>query len=188
MGEMLDQTNLHRQIGLVFAWFCALMFFWNLATPSNPDHVLNLFMHCGLTLAFLGSTFAPEKAGFIAQVAALGVGAIVTGTTGSYYAAGAVGAVAILMYYSTTGLVSMSPWQPLSAAGLQWANIAFSAWMAGKDVPHAIGHGTAGMGATMAALWALWLLSLVWKKAVIVQNRNLLEILKERECKDGPRS
>jgi hypothetical protein len=188
MGAEQEPSNLHKKIGLVFAGFCALLIVWHLMTPENPDHVLNLAMHSALTILFVASALVQERPGFVVQIVALSLGAVVTGSVGSYHAAGFVGGVAILMYYATGGFITLGVVQTVAVSGLQLANIAFSASMAGKDFPQALGHSAVGSAATMAALWAFWRLCLVWSKSVIVQNRELLEILKERECKDGPRT
>ena len=61
--------KLYQRFGITFSLFSFVTLVWNIATPSNPDHLGNLILCGSLTVILYISLLIPEKQSKIVQTA-----------------------------------------------------------------------------------------------------------------------
>lgn len=170
--------TIHGTVGLAFGLFCTSLIFWHLSTPANPDHVLNLMMHPTLAVMFFISVGLKPRTGVWVQISALSLGAIITGLSGSFHAAAAVGIVAMILLYSQGDFGTIGTARLIVASSAQLANVSISAWIYGQAPIVAMGHGIAWLLGTILILLIFWAGFNLMAREIIKQNHDLNEVNK----------
>jgi len=170
--------DLHRQVGAFFGIFTMIMLVWNLLTPDNHDHWLNVTEHSILSMLFLFSTSVKPSFGTILQIGALFLGAFMTATTGDIQPAGVVGMTAAILTYiysrfQSFGLVTVS-----LVAGLQFSVAITGAVAAGYDPLVSFGHAIVWTAISLVGVWISWVALQQFSARILKTTKEVHEINK----------
>lgn len=170
---------IHGVVGLVFGLFCTGLIFWHIATPLNPDHVLNLAMHPTLAVLFFVSIFLRSRLGVWLQIFTLAIGAVLTGSVGSFHAAAAVGIVAMILLYAQGNFGTIATTRVTVAFLAQLVNVSISAWIYGLSPIVAVGHGVAWLIGSILLVLIFWVGFNHMYREIVKQNHDLNEVNKK---------
>lgn len=112
--------KLHQEISLLFGGFSLVTLLWNVATPENPDHLLNVIEQSCLCLAFALSYFWHSHGAEALQVFALVVAAFIPmGISDSPFFGAVIATFALVLIYAYGGYRTMAFWKlPVTFVGL----------------------------------------------------------------------
>lgn len=179
--------NIHRHIGEIFGWFCAILIVWHVFTPDNPDHVVNLVMHSLLASTFFASSRMNMVVCRYVQPFALLSGMAVTAFYGNFPVSALIAFLAVLIYYAYGGF------RPLSRAKIFFTfSLLFSLYfgamiVSGYDISNAYGTSILWSSGVFGTFWVLWLIMQYFASDLVQQNRDLLELAKKKskgDCAD----
>ena len=103
---------LHKRIGLIFALFSAFSLVFNIFTPDNPEHLMNVIEQSCLVLVFTLSYFAPNPFAGVLQILALAATAFIPMHINDSPFFGAVISVfALVLIYAYGGYQSQAWWK-----------------------------------------------------------------------------
>lgn len=190
---------LHQRIGILSASFAAFSLMWNVFTPSNPDHVLNVIEHSALWVVFTASIFMPIKAAQALQILSLIVIAYIPmGISDSPFWGAVVATLTLVLAYAYGGFKTQAAWKlPAITVGM----FTLCAIASSNFTPPSIEmYGRAAVWTLAIAFFVgiLWLIVIEIRRQffeefaakLILQNRELLDINKkliEGGCIDGTR-
>lgn len=187
---------LHKRIGLIFSLASAVSLAFNIFTPDNPDHILNVVEQSCLVLVFALSCYAGFPFGGVMQIIALSVAAFLPMQINDSPFFGAVISVfALVLIYAYGGYRTAVWWKlPITFSTL----FILCAIASSKFTPPSIEmYARAFMWALFIVVFCLVLWLIVadiehrfhadFAARIIKQNRDLLELNKELSggCKDG---
>jgi len=170
--------ELHRQVGVFFAIFTLIMLLWNLATPLNPDHWLNIVEHSILSVLFLFSTSLKSSPGTILQISSLFLGAFLTASTGDMQPAGMVGTVGVVLTYIYSRFQAFGTVTVSIVAGLQFAVVIVGALLADYPPLIAIGHAVMWTAASLVCVWVAWVALQQFSARILKTTKEVHEINK----------
>jgi hypothetical protein len=171
--------TVHKRVGLVFAVFCLVLLAWNIATPSNEDHVLNIIEHSILSLLFIISVIIDNKVSRYIQIAALFVGSGITAISGDLQPASAVSTVAVIMAYVYWKFQTFNVYFLISVSVAQFIFSLTASIISGYTPLISTGHSVIWSAVPFVCVWLGWTIMRQFSEDVIKQNRDLLEINKE---------
>lgn len=182
---------LQKRIALTFSLFSAFAFLANVATPSNPDHLLNLVETGSMTASFALSYFLPVAASGGLQVLSLAVGAFIPmGITDSPFFGAILAVFALVLVYAYGGYRTRPFWKlPASFVSL----LILCAISTSRFTPPTQETLIRAIGWTLCIcvfLFVLWqvmeAVKLRSNAELIKQNRDLLDINLQLEagCED----
>ncbi len=170
--------ELHRLIGSIGLAFCSLLLFWNILTPENEDHWINVAEHSIIALSCLVSTgLRPGPGGFV-QVVALLIGSGLTAYAGDLQPAGAVGGMAVLLTFLYSRFQTISN-PVLVAITLFQFGSAFAAGLgAGYRPTIAMGHAFVWAVLPLVFVWIVWETMKKFSDRVLRASKEVHEINK----------
>lgn len=109
--------KLSQILGRICAVFSAIVFAFNVFTPSNPDHWLNLAETLTLTFLFTMLLFAPEIVAKTAHVLLFGaIAGIAVFTDTGFFPSAVMTVSTFVLLYAYGGFRTMAAWKlPLAA-------------------------------------------------------------------------
>lgn len=128
-----------------------------------------------MAVMFFMSIWLEPRPGVWVQISALTLGAILTGSTGSFHAAAAVGIVAMILLYAQGDFGTISTIRLIVASSAQLTNVSISAWIYGLAPIVAMGHGIAWLFGTILLLLIFWAGFNLLAREIIKQNHDLNE-------------
>jgi len=176
-----------KRVGLVFGVFSLILLVWNIITPLNEDHTVNIIEHIFLMLMFSFSTVVKNPFNKYLQVSSLFVGSWIAGVLGELQASATVGTVAVILTYGYSAFQPLSKIVVIGAFVVQLLGVSFAALRAEYPLAVAFGHGLVWSLLPLLGVWLYWKLMQQFSKDLIAQNRELLEINKSLVAggKDG---
>lgn len=177
-----------RRVSLVLGIFSLLLLVWNIVTPSNEDHVVNVAEHFILTLVF-GITFVlPIKVSNVIQVVMIFIAAWIAAFTGDLQPSGAIGTAAVVLAYTYSKFQPLSAWILGTVSTTQFLGALWATQQAGYTPLVGIGHAVLWAVLPLVGVWLLWQALYEFAEKMLKQNRELLEINKTLVAggKDGP--
>src|SRR4030042_387667 len=167
-----------KRVGLVFGAFSLILLVWNIITPLNEDHIVNIVEHSFLVLMFSFSILIKNPFNKYLQVSSLFVGSWIAGALGELQASAAVGTVAVILTYGYNAFQPLSKVVIIGAFVVQLLGVSFAALRAEYPLAVAFGHGLVWTLLPLVGVWLYWELMQLFSKVLIAQNRELLEINK----------
>lgn len=171
--------TVHKRVGLVFAVFCLVLLAWNIATPSNEDHILNIIEHSILSLLFIISAIIDNKISRYIQIVALFVGSGITAMAGDLQPASSVSTVAVVLAYVYWKFQTFNIYFLMSVSISQFVFSLTASIISGYTPLISIGHSIIWSSVPFLCVWLGWTIMCQFSDDVIKQNRDLLEINKE---------
>lgn len=180
--------DFYRRAGVVFAGFCLLMLVWNLATPANEDHWLNVVEHSTLATGFVVSVFVRFPLARWVQVGMLFLGAWMTAFAGDIPPAATVGTLATILAYAYGKFQPFPQFLMLGIAIMQLGVTFTSSVIHGQPTLVAAGRAIVWALLPLVGVWLFWNIMQQFAEKVLKQNRELLEINKTLVAggKDAP--
>lgn len=186
---------LHKRVAVMFAIFSGLSLVFNVFTPDNPDHLLNVIEHSCLVIVFVASFFAHKQFAGVLQILALSAAAFIPMQINDSPFFGAVISVFVLVLIYAYGGYRSSPWWKLPTTFLTL--LFLCAIASSKFTPPSFEMWARAFGWTSFIslfCFVLWLIvddierrfHADFAQDLIRQNRELLEINKQLVggCKD----
>ncbi len=170
--------ELHRLIGSIGLAFSSLLLFWNILTPENPDHWVNIIEDSIIALSCLVSTaLRPGHGGFV-QVISLLIGSGMTAYAGYLHPAGFVGGLAVLLTFLYSRFQTIGN-PVLVAITLFQFGSAFSAGLAvGYRPTIAMGHAFVWAVLPLVFVWIVWETMKKFSDRVLRASKEVHEINK----------
>lgn len=180
-----------KRLGALLTGFSGVLLVWNLLTPENEDHRLNVILHGTLGVLFLVSVFTPFTVGAGLQVGAVFIGAFAVALAGDMQPAGALGALGVLLIYTYSKFQRLPLWVLIVVPLVQFANGFLAAYQCWYTPLLAFGHALCWATVPFVAVWVVWEMLNQYSEELVKQNRELLEINKELlgegKCRRKPR-
>ncbi len=165
--------DLHRLIGSLIGAFSVFLLAWNLSTPVNPDHWVNVTEDLVILFAALLSVVQKPAFGAILQVGALFVGAWLTASTGDLPPAGVVGTVAIFLTYVYGGFQGLDEVKVIIVGALQLGGTFFGAMRFGHDPLLSLGHAVVWTAGSIVVVSIGWLAMRKYAEKVLRVSREV---------------
>lgn len=113
--------ELHQRISAIFGVFAGFELVWNVLTPSNPQHVLNVAENACLLVLFCVTYFSPRKISEILHVVALSVVAFIPmGMDDSPFFGAVVAIFALILIYAYGGYQTRPWWKMATTNAALW--------------------------------------------------------------------
>lgn len=155
--------ELHQKLAVIFGAFAGIELVWNVFTPNNPHHDLNVTEHACLLVLFTLTYFTPKRPAEALQVLALIVVAFIPmGMEDSAFFGAVVAVIALILIYAYGGYQSRPWWKYLTT------NVALF-WICSVSMSHFATPSWEVYGRT--ATWVLFVnvfCIILW---IIVQHR-----------------
>lgn len=188
--------RLARRVTNIGICLSSLVLVWNLITPGNPDHVLNLIVATILTAWMVVCLFVPERVSQVSHSLTLGGSAFVyVGVDGGFFSSGTLTIILFVLIHAYGAFRTHALWKlPLSVLAIYVLSSISSAHF---TVPGVEAYGRAAMWTLMVIgfLFVLWSALQEFRRQfhedfaadLIKQNRQLLELNKQLSggCKDA---
>lgn len=185
---------LSRRVTIIGICLASCVLVWNLITPGNPDHVLNLIVATVLTAWMVACLFVPEIIAKFSHAWALGSSAFVYVSTGDgFFFSGTLTIILFVLIHAYGAFRTHALWKlPLSVLAIYVLSSISSAHFTAPGVE---AYGRAAMWTLMVIgfLFVLWSALQEFRRqfheeyaaSLIAQNRKLLE--QNRELLGGCR-
>jgi hypothetical protein len=189
--------RLHELLAYICAGFSAVVFAFNVFTPGNPDHLLNLAETLVLTFLYTSTLFMPVKWAKFTHVVLFGSAAGIAVFTDTGFFPSAVMTVStFILIYAYGGFRTMAAWKlPLSVV------LCYGVCLVGVfhyDPPSVSSYSRAAIWTMFISMFVmfLWLVLREIRRQffsefaheLIQQNHDLLEELRnlQKRCDDAP--
>lgn len=170
---------LHRILAPILLVFSLLLLAWNIATPGNEDHVVNVAEDLILVAAFAASMFLTPAAGGMVQVAAMFIASSLTAYAGDFQPAAFVGALALMLTFAYRQFRTIPDYLLSMIVGVQFAGVFFAAMVVGYSVELSIGHALLWTVAPMVTVWVIWQIMKAWAPMVVKNSSEVHELNKK---------
>lgn len=180
--------TLSRRVSIIGICLASCVLVWNLITPGNPDHALNLIVATILTVWMVACLFLPERISQVSHSLTLGGSAFVyVGIDGGFFSSGTLTIILFVLIHAYGAFRTHALWKlPLSVLAVYILSSVSSAHF---TVPGIEAYGRAAMWTLMVIgfLFVLWCALQEFRRqfheeyasAIIQQNRQLLELNKQ---------
>ncbi len=191
--------RLARRVTIIGICLASCVLVWNLITPGNPDHVLNLIVATILTAWMVACLFLSERVAQVSHSLTLGGSAFVyVGVDGGFFSSGTLTIILFVLIHAYGAFRTHALWKlPLSVLAIYALSSISSAHF---TVPGVESYGRAAMWTLMVIgfLFVLYLALQEFRRQfheeyaadLITQNRQLLELNKRLAggCDDAEHS
>lgn len=191
--------RLHQILGRICAVFSVLVFTFNVFTPDNPDHWLNLAETLAMSFLFIMALSFPEMVAKTLHVLLFGAAAAIAVFTDTGFFSSAVMTVStFILIYAYGGFRTMAAWKlPVAAV------VCYGVCVAGVlhyNPPSVESYSRAAVWTLFIAMFVTFLWLVVreirrkffdeFASELVQQNHDLLLELRElhKGCKDGDKS
>ncbi len=188
--------RLHQILGRICALFSVVVFTFNVFTPDNPDHWLNLAETLVLAVLFTCALMFPEPIAKTLHVLLFGtIAGIAVFTDTGFFASAVMTVSTFVLIYAYGGFVTMTVWKlPLSSV------ICYGVCLVGVmhyDPPSIQAYSRAAVWTLFIAMFITFLWLVVWEirrkfyegfaSELIQQNHDLLKEVRDlaKRCNDG---
>lgn len=107
----------HKEYAAVASGFLLLLFFWNVFTPANPQHDINIIVMGSLSLVFAICYFLPQEGSQAIQIIVLGSLAILPMTFNEPFFGMVIGVFTMILLYAYNGYRSRPIWKMFVSFG-----------------------------------------------------------------------
>lgn len=177
--------ELHRRTGAVFGAFCLLMLAWNIATPANEDHWINVIEHSVLSVIFLVSTMTSFRVSGFLQVLAFFLASWIATYTGDMQPSAVLGTTAVLLTFIYSRFHTLGPWLTSVVTTAQFFGVFSAASIAGYSPLISLGHACVWTMFSLVGVWLLWVAMQQFSSRVLKNSIEVHEINKTL-MKKGP--
>jgi hypothetical protein len=175
----------HKNIGLVLLGVDLFAFMFNVFTPSNPDHILNMTEQAIIAAVLILAHFAPTKLGQALQIVIVGsVAFIPVSVSDSWQWGVIVGLIALILIFAYDGYRTRRIWKFFATNAALFGLCIAGASLYEPVTTLVVARSLGQVILIDAICWLIW--SVVehrektgaFAKGLIEQNRNILEELK----------
>lgn len=189
--------KLDRQVSLALSAFSFVLIVWNLATPFNPDHNLNLYENALWSVLFMLSFWAKsDRVCHWLQLIPIALSAFIAASTdGGLFFSGIITVFWFVLLYTYGGFKTNAIWKLPLSVGAIFSLCAIASAKFTLPGLEALGRAAMWTLLVIGHLFFLWRVVRELERqfhegfaaSLIKNNRQLLEELKQQSkgCKDG---